>query len=1431
MHRRPGRGYVLTALMVSVLLTCGGPVSASGILLPRTHDIKASAGEGGTIDPSGTIEVERYTNQTFTIKPDPGYEILDVIVDEESQGPLSSYTFYFVLRKHTIHATFIRRTYTIKADAGVGGTITPQGEVVVDRGTSQSFSIEADPGFQILDVVVDGDSRGPISSYTFNRIESDHSIVASFESVVGVKDLSIPDATMKVGDEVPATITVGDDGGVPYVFVSGTVGGYPLESFTRIDASTYRATFSIVEGGYDYPAPEAIPVSDLVITSGNVVSEPYETPIVQDNDLLDANSPVISSMSVPSVIASVGDTVRLSIFADGSDYSPVSGTMINGIPIGSPQLGLSLIGEGVYELQYVVGADDNDVAPGMLAASVSFRDQAGNQGSTFRDLGPNSLEIYTELPQAGLQGSSPVCQGYEAELQVTLSGRAPWSIDIFDGLTTTTYDYIASPEFNLVVTPLETTLYEVSAVRDVNGKENTDNGSHLVSVVEATDVEITNLATVYSVNDDPVLLEANVPGGIFSGPGVLSETGYFYPSLADTLESPHTIRYTYANDNGCISLDSQIVHVAGDVKAIIIPSDAVCMFADPFDPFVANVPGINGSVLCLDSNYQNVFGLVDHGDNTATIDPDFLVAGDYTIEFQYFDLEIRYLRNEFMVESIDAPLILGMDEVSFCQDASPIVLQSDNPDAVFEGPGVSGNLADGFTFDPAGTGYGDVLITCTAYSEHGCWASSEANLTVHFTPEVLFDVNTVCLPDGGEMASFGNQTAQPALVDSWEWDFGDPGSGENNYSTLVNPKHVYLEPGLRTIHLKAVTAAGCTDTFSMETLIDSRPRVDFSWISDCLFPGEGVKFLNRSEQGSSEVDTLIWTFMSTGGDVLGEMGTSSPYDTISFLFAEADTFSVDLFVMNKGACVSNLTRDLILRPGVEMGPMGYTENFDESPGMWQVLSEDQVESWVWGTPDFSGYQGDAGDLAWYTRLPSKDSGYSENSWIQSPCYDLSGMERPMIRMDTMRSFMPYLDGAVLQYMDVVGEGVHTLGAGNPGIEWYNMNFVVNKPGGSNVGWGSERFEPDTAWVTAIHDLDELRGTTNVSFRIALASDGRLEVGNQGFALNDFQVAERTKYAVLEHFTNCSDATSMLADDIIDAVSKGRRGELIDLQYHMDYPGFDWMNMNNPGPASTRSLNLGVSQVPYSVVDGGFDNGHRYSYAELYADLLASDLTLNSLRIPEFDIDIETTWGANSLEVSTTVSCLEESYEENIQLYVVVFEKLVTAYTGDNGDTEFRNVVLDILPTPGGKLLGNGWYEGKSDTRSYTWTYPSYVEDLEELALAAFIQDRGNFSIIQAAVDHKNELVSVKGQPAYLSNLEVYPNPADGYTYVNLGARGEWESIIELLDMNGKVVHSEHVPPGTKLVRIELGHLSTGMYFLRHEERGRLSGVAKLVKYR
>ena len=142
--------------------------------------IAASAGAGGTIDPSGAVTVAYGANQSFAITASAGYHVADVLVDGLSVGVVTSYSFTNVTANHTIAASFATDIFTITASAGSGGAIAPSGAVGVNYGGSQAFAITPSTGYHVADVLVDGVSAGAVTSYTFNNVTANHTIAPSF---------------------------------------------------------------------------------------------------------------------------------------------------------------------------------------------------------------------------------------------------------------------------------------------------------------------------------------------------------------------------------------------------------------------------------------------------------------------------------------------------------------------------------------------------------------------------------------------------------------------------------------------------------------------------------------------------------------------------------------------------------------------------------------------------------------------------------------------------------------------------------------------------------------------------------------------------------------------------------------------------------------------------------------------------------------------------------------------------------------------------------------------------------------------------------------------------------------------------------------------------------------------------------------------------
>ncbi len=152
------------------------------IFEPKQYIITAISEGHGKISPSGQVKVPYFATQEFTITPDPGNYISELIIDGVKQANISkTYTFTNVTADHTIKVKFMGESFIIIATSGGYGSITPSGEVKLGYNESQTFTFKPEPGYIISSIYVNGVAINPISdTYTFSNIKSNHSIHVTF---------------------------------------------------------------------------------------------------------------------------------------------------------------------------------------------------------------------------------------------------------------------------------------------------------------------------------------------------------------------------------------------------------------------------------------------------------------------------------------------------------------------------------------------------------------------------------------------------------------------------------------------------------------------------------------------------------------------------------------------------------------------------------------------------------------------------------------------------------------------------------------------------------------------------------------------------------------------------------------------------------------------------------------------------------------------------------------------------------------------------------------------------------------------------------------------------------------------------------------------------------------------------------------------------
>ena len=197
---------------------------ATSVIAPVDFTIMASAGPGGSITPSGAVQVVLGANREFTITANAGYVIDKVLVDGVNNPAAvasGKYTFTNVnAGGHAIAATFVVAPghFTITASAGPHGSISPSGAVPVAQGAIREFIITADSWYVIDKVLVDGvNNPAAVASgrYTFTNINANgHTIAATFAEVPADGDVNLRFFPLTAGQR--GTVTCLDNPSISY---------------------------------------------------------------------------------------------------------------------------------------------------------------------------------------------------------------------------------------------------------------------------------------------------------------------------------------------------------------------------------------------------------------------------------------------------------------------------------------------------------------------------------------------------------------------------------------------------------------------------------------------------------------------------------------------------------------------------------------------------------------------------------------------------------------------------------------------------------------------------------------------------------------------------------------------------------------------------------------------------------------------------------------------------------------------------------------------------------------------------------------------------------------------------------------------------------------------------------------------------------------
>ena len=285
---------------------------------------------------------------------------------------------------------------------------------------------------------------------------------------------------------------------------------------------------------------------------------------------------------------------------------------------------------------------------------------------------------------------------------------------------------------------------------------------------------------------------------------------------------------------------------------------------------------------------------------------------------------------------------------------------------------------------------------------------------------------------------------------------------------------------------------------------------------DTLFSGASIP-VGYLLNGTLIPDTIILSSDLIPGDTLthpvdSAFTASNPgqFNVVGFVNLAGDQFTGD----------DSLALSLNLYPVVTNFP--YEEDFSTGQNGWAI--DNTVNgSWEFGNPAKAVIMGGSGDTSAFVTSLTGLYNNNENSWVESPCFDFSGMCSPVIALDVWWEAENSFDGAVLQSSIDNGLTWQNVGADGDSINWFNDNTINGNPGGQQEGWTGRNGSGSGGWVTAVHKLDGLDSISSVKLRIAFGTD--VSVPDDGFAFDNIHIYDGVDLG--EDITVCSMQDSVL----------------------------------------------------------------------------------------------------------------------------------------------------------------------------------------------------------------------------------------------------------------------------------------------------------------
>ncbi len=298
-----------------------------------------------------------------------------------------------------------------------------------------------------------------------------------------------------------------------------------------------------------------------------------------------------------------------------------------------------------------------------------------------------------------------------------------------------------------------------------------------------------------------------------------------------------------------------------------------------------------------------------------------------------------------------------------------------------------------------------------------------------------------------------------------------------------------------------------------------------------------------------------------------------------------------------------------------------------------------------------------------------------------------------------------------------------------------------------------------------------------------------------------------KKQLFEHFTSSTCGPCATYTPTADKIQAANPDKYSLIRYQVSWPGTG--DPYKTAMAADRVKYYSPSGVPSVYRNGKYDMNISQASFNTYA-------TQPSI----FSINIDAQYEGNNVTVAATIGTIA-NIDAGVTAHIVVVENKTVKNIGTNGEKEWLNVMMAMLPTSAGTILKA---IAKDESVTVTETYnmsTTFVEEMNDLTAVVFIQDETTKEVLQSEMVAIN---SVGIKDVNSNSFNVYPNPFNNTLTIDHLENASQVIVSNILGQTVKTVNKL----GSKVV-ISTDDLNKGIYFISVIDNNNNIKTEKVVK--